>query len=68
MIGAQLRKNVHALGGNGLGLLVGIVVLIWGSLGVAQAAQHAMAEVWSVPVGTGRASCPASGGPSCCSA
>ncbi len=50
VIGAQLRKNVHALGGNGLGLVVGIVVLVWGSLGVAQAAQHAMAEVWSVPV------------------
>jgi YihY family inner membrane protein len=50
VIGAQLRKNVHALGGNGLGLVVGVAALIWGSLGVAQAAQHAMAEVWSVPV------------------
>jgi YihY family inner membrane protein len=50
IIGAQLKRNVHALGGNGIGLLVGIVALIWGSLGVAQAAQHAMAEVWNVPI------------------
>ncbi len=50
IIGAQLQKNVHALGGSGLGLFVGIVALLWGSLGVAQAAQHAMAEVWNVPI------------------
>jgi YihY family inner membrane protein len=49
IIGAQLKKNVHELGGNGLGLAIGIVGLLWGSLGVAQAAQHAMAEVWNVP-------------------
>ncbi len=49
IIGAQLKKNVHALGGNGLGLAIGIVGLVWGSLGVAQAAQHATAEVWNVP-------------------
>jgi YihY family inner membrane protein len=49
IIGVQLKKNVHALGGNGLGLAIGVVGLLWGSLGVAQAAQHAMAEVWNVP-------------------
>jgi YihY family inner membrane protein len=50
IIGAQLKKNVHALGGNGIGLIVGIVGLLWGSLGVAQTAQYAMAEVWNVPI------------------
>ena len=50
IIGAQLKRNVHAMGGNGLGLIIGIAGLIWGSLGVAQAAQHAMAEVWNVPI------------------
>ena len=50
IIGAQLQKNVHALGGNGIGLFVGIVGLVWGSLGVAQVAQHTMAEVWDIPI------------------
>jgi YihY family inner membrane protein len=50
VIGAHLRKNVHALGGNGLGLVIGIAASLWGSLGFAQVAQHAMAEVWNVPV------------------
>jgi YihY family inner membrane protein len=50
IIGEQLRKNVGALGGNGLGLVVGLLGLVWGSLGVAQASQHAMAQVWSISV------------------
>src|SRR5882762_8507669 len=49
IIGTQLRRNIHALSGNGAGLAVGLVVLLWGSLGVAQSAQHAMAEVWNLP-------------------
>jgi YihY family inner membrane protein len=48
IIGPQLRTNVGALGGNGLGLVIGLLGLVWGSLGVAQAAQHAMAQVWSI--------------------
>jgi YihY family inner membrane protein len=50
VVGQELRRNVGALGGNGLGLAVGLVALVWGSLGVAQVAQHAMAQVWNVPV------------------
>jgi YihY family inner membrane protein len=50
IIGAQLQKIVPALGGNGIGLFVGIVGLVWGSLGVAQVAQHTMAEVWNIPI------------------
>ncbi len=49
VVGQELRRNVGALGGNGLALVVGLLVLIWGSLGVAQVAQHAMAQVWTVP-------------------
>jgi len=48
IVGQQLRRNVHAMGGNGLGLVIGLLGLVWGSLGVAQAAQHAMAQVWDV--------------------
>jgi YihY family inner membrane protein len=49
VVGNELRRNVGALGGNGLALVVGLLVLVWGSLGVAQVAQHAMAQVWNVP-------------------
>jgi YihY family inner membrane protein len=40
-------SSLHA--GSGLGLAVGLVALVWGSFGVSQAAQRAMAEVWNVP-------------------
>ncbi len=49
VVGQELRRNVGALGGNGIALVVGLVALVWGSLGVAQVAQHAMAQVWNVP-------------------
>ncbi len=49
VVGQELRRNVGALGGNGLALVVGLLALVWGSLGVAQVAQHAMAQVWNVP-------------------
>jgi inner membrane protein YhjD len=49
VVGQELRRNVGALGGNGLAIVIGVLALIWGSLGVAQVAQHAMAEVWNVP-------------------
>jgi uncharacterized BrkB/YihY/UPF0761 family membrane protein len=32
-----------------VGLIIGLIVLVWGSLGVTRAAQTAMAEVWNVP-------------------
>jgi inner membrane protein YhjD len=49
VVGQELRRNVGALGGNGLALVVGLLALVWGSLGVAQVSQHAMAQVWNVP-------------------
>ena len=49
VVGQELRRNVGALGGNGIALAVGLLALVWGSLGVAQVAQHAMAQVWNVP-------------------
>ena len=52
IVGNQLSgpngvSSLHA--GSGIGLAVGLVGLMWGSLGVSQAAQRAMAEVWNVP-------------------
>jgi YihY family inner membrane protein len=49
IIGDQLRRTLQPLRGSGLGLVVGLAGLVWGSLGVAQASQLAMAEVWNVP-------------------
>ena len=49
VIGDQIKQNVKALHGTGLGLAVSLIGLAWGSLGFTQAAQHAMAQVWNVP-------------------
>jgi YihY family inner membrane protein len=49
IVGDQIRQNLGALRGRGIGLVVGAVGLLWGSLGVTQAGQYAMAEVWNVP-------------------
>jgi YihY family inner membrane protein len=52
IVGNQLSgkngvSSLHA--GSAIGLAVGLVGLVWGSFGVSQAAQRAMAEVWNVP-------------------
>lgn len=49
VIGDQIRDNVHTLGGSAVGLVVGVVVAVYGGLGVTHAAQHALDRVWAVP-------------------
>ncbi|MBV9853225.1 MAG: YihY/virulence factor BrkB family protein [Streptosporangiaceae bacterium] len=50
LIGHQLTGNVHTLQRSSMiGLIVGLVVLIWGSLGLAQAGLFAMEQVWNLP-------------------
>jgi YihY family inner membrane protein len=49
IIGAQIQQNIHALRANGVGLAIGLAGLLWGGLGVTQAGQHAMQEIWNVP-------------------
>jgi YihY family inner membrane protein len=49
VIGDQIGRNVTSLRGTGLGLVVSLIGLAWGSLGFTQAGQHAMAQVWNVP-------------------
>jgi len=49
IVGQQLGQAIHPLRGSAFGLAFGIGGLIWGSLGVTQAAQLAMAEVWNIP-------------------
>jgi YihY family inner membrane protein len=53
VIGPQLRSRagVHALDTHSaLGLVIGVIGLLWGAQGVATAAQEAMATVWNVPM------------------
>ena len=52
IVGDQLSgpNGIHGLrSGSTVGLAIGLVALVWGSLGITQAAQKAMAEVWNVP-------------------
>ncbi len=49
IIGTQLGQAIRPLRGSGAGLVVGFLLLMWGAMGIAQAAQHAMAEVWNIP-------------------
>ncbi|WP_165845785.1 YihY/virulence factor BrkB family protein [Streptacidiphilus pinicola] len=49
VIGDQLRGNVHSLQGSLLAVSLGCLGLLYGSLGVAQSLQFAMAQVWNIP-------------------
>jgi membrane protein len=49
IIGSQLRENVHSLKGSGVGLAVGILGTLYGSLGAAGAMQNAFNRAWAVP-------------------
>ena len=49
IVGPQLGAAIQPLQGNVFALTVGFFFLVWGSLGVTQAGQLAMAEVWNVP-------------------
>jgi YihY family inner membrane protein len=49
IIGDEIAKNLaHPLGGNTLALVVGLVGAVWAGLGMVQASQDAMNEVWGV--------------------
>jgi membrane protein len=48
IVGQQIQ-DPKAIGGGPVGLVIGIVGSIYGSLGIAQAAQYAMSTAWRVP-------------------
>ena len=50
IIGDQLSSSAQPLRGSGTGLAIGIVVALYGGLGVAVAIQNALNQVWGVPV------------------
>lgn len=49
IIGDQLRENVDPLQGRALAVGIGIAGALYGGMGAAQAAQHAMNTIWAVP-------------------
>jgi YihY family inner membrane protein len=49
VLGQQLVDNVHSLRGSTVAVVVGLLVGLYGSLGVIQAAQNAFNKVWAVP-------------------
>src|SRR3712207_5031260 len=50
IIGDQLTSGTRPLRGSGVGLVTGILVVLYGGLGVAVAIQNALDQVWGVPV------------------
>jgi YihY family inner membrane protein len=50
IIGDQLTSTAQPLQGSGFGLAIGILVALYGGLGVAVAIQNALNQVWGVPV------------------
>jgi uncharacterized BrkB/YihY/UPF0761 family membrane protein len=67
LIGKQLTGNVHELRRSSvIGLIIGLLSLIWGATGLAQAGLFTTEQVWTCPAPPGPAMCSASAGP-CCS-
>ena len=50
IIGDQIQANVGKVQGSGVGLTIGIVLTLYGGLGIANVAQHAMNRIWGVPM------------------
>jgi len=49
VLGQQLIDNVHSLRGSAAAVVIGLLVGLYGSLGVVQALQNAFNKVWAVP-------------------
>ena len=49
IVGPTIAEELHAITGNAVALTVGIVTALWAGLGVVQASQNAMNQVWDVP-------------------
>jgi YihY family inner membrane protein len=50
VIGSQLGHNIHGLHRSSvIGLVIGLLGLLWGSTGLAQAGLFSMAQIWNLP-------------------
>jgi membrane protein len=48
-IGPVLKQNISGFKGSGVGIAIGVVGLVYGSLGATQSAQSAFNQIYSVP-------------------
>ncbi|MEU7057033.1 YhjD/YihY/BrkB family envelope integrity protein [Streptomyces sp. NPDC046197] len=49
VIGDQIGRNIHSFHGSSVAVVVGVVGSVYGALGIAQAAQHALNKIFAVP-------------------
>jgi YihY family inner membrane protein len=49
IIGSELQSQTHSLEGSGAALAVGLLLLLYGALGLGQATQSGMNAVWNIP-------------------
>jgi YihY family inner membrane protein len=49
IVGPTIAEEVHAITGDAAALTIGLVTALWAGLGVVQASQNAMNQVWDVP-------------------
>jgi uncharacterized BrkB/YihY/UPF0761 family membrane protein len=49
LLGNQLQNNIHTMHRTGLGLIVGLLLTIYGARGAADALRFALDNVWHVP-------------------
>jgi YihY family inner membrane protein len=50
VIGTELARDVTALEGNGISLLIAILVTLWAGLGVVKVAQDAFNNMWGISI------------------
>lgn len=50
VLGTQLQQNVHGVGKSGWALVFGLLLLIYGTRGVADAFRHCVNNLWRVPL------------------
>ncbi len=49
LLGTQLQENIHGVRGTGFGLIVGLLIAIYGTRGAADAFRHALDDMWQIP-------------------
>lgn len=48
VVGTEIKDNLGTIGGSGMALVFGVLILVYGTRGVAVAMQRAMCELWGV--------------------
>jgi inner membrane protein YhjD len=49
IVGEQIGRNIHAVHGSVVAVIIGVVGSLYGGIGVVQATQYALNTVWAVP-------------------